>query len=441
MNTLLRRALARHLGTRFLKALVGAALVATAFPTTVAAEAAPTEVPLSLAAATELAVANQPLLDAQRHAVTAARESAVAAARLPDPRLVGGVSDVLLSGPERYSLDGDGETQTLVGIKQEFPGGGERRWLGRRGDAQAVLMQAELDEQTRMVRREAALAWLEAWNAVRAQQLLTASIAEAETQQHATDIAYRAGRAGQADVLASRVAVELLQDQLAGMTQDEWHARNMLRRWIGADADRPIDLQRPALATTPDEAALIAALERHPHLAVQTAAVSVAQADVEVARAAYAPDWSIELAYGHRPDLEDMATVQFEIGLPVFRADRQDRQVASRSAELARAESLRADWLKQHRAEIALNVADWNRLQQRFRRYDEVILPSAQQRLDAALAAYGAGRGLLLAVIEARRSLLEIRMQRLELEMDAARHEVQLQYFAVAPAAAPGEPS
>lgn len=451
-NSLLRRALARQFGL-----LVGAALAATPLAVAagagstgnaegVAAEAAPTEaaagIPLTQADAQRLALENQPLLDAQRHAVTAARESAVAASRLPDPMLVGGVSDVMLGGPERYTLSGEGETQTMLGIKQTFPGGGERRWLGKRGEALAAQMAGELGEQTRMVRREAALAWLDIWKAVRAQQLLGASIAEAQTQERATDIAYRAGRAGQADVLASRVSVELLQDQLAGMAQDEWHARNTLRRWIGADADRPVDLQRPALAAPPDPAALIAGLEQHPHLAAQAAAVTVAQAEVEIARAEYTPDWSIELAYGYRPDLEDMATLQFEIGLPVFRRNRQDRQVASRSAELARAESLRADWLKQHRAHVALNVADWNRLQQRFRRYDDVILPGAQQRLDAALAAYGAGRGMLLAVIEARRSLLEIRMQRLDLELDAARHETELQYFAAHGAAhdpAPGD--
>ena len=416
-----RRALARQLGVLF----VGAALAAT-----VAAEAAPAGDSLTLAEAERLAVEGQPLLDAQRHAVTAARESAVAASRLPDPMLVGGVSDVMLGGPERYTLSGEGETQTMLGLKQTFPGGGERRWLGKRGEAQALLMDAELGEQVRMVRREAALAWLEVWKAVRAQQLLGESIAEAQREQQATDIAYRAGRAGQAELLASRVSVELLQDQLAGTAQDEWHARNTLRRWIGADADRALDLQRPAMAVPPDEAALVAGLEHHPHLAAQAAAIDVAQAEVEIARAEYSPDWSVELAYGYRPDLEDMATLQFEIGLPVFRANRQDRQVASRAAELARAESLRADWLKQHRAHVALNVADWNRLQQRFRRYDEVILPAAQQRLDAALAAYGAGRGMLLAVIEARRSLLEIRMQRLDLELDAARHETELQYFA-----------
>lgn len=424
METLfLRRALARHLAALALGAS--------------AAVAAETGAPLTQAAAAELAVSNQPLLDAQRHAVSAAREAAVAASRLPDPVLVGGVSDLMIEGPERYTLAGEGDTQTVLGIRQAFPGGGERRWLGRRGEAIAGQFAAEFDDQARRVRREAELAWLGVWRAIRAQRLLDASIAEARTQQEATDIAYRAGRANQADVLAARVAVELLADQLAGTEQDEWHARNTLRRWIGADADRPLDLERAPLATPPDEAQLIAALERHPHLAAQAAAVEVAQAEVEVARAAYAPDWSVQVAYGWRPDLHDMAMVAFEVGLPVFTRDRQDRTVASRSAELARAESLRADWLRQHRAEVALNVADWTRLRQRFARFDQSILPQAQQRLDAALAAYGAGRGMLLPVIDARRSLLDIRLQRLDLELDAARHETELQYLAAHAGAQP----
>ncbi|MGH8443174.1 MAG: TolC family protein [Nevskiaceae bacterium] len=421
MKTLLRRARARQFG-----ALLGA-LAPLAFAAAACA-AEPEAAPLTLPAAAELAATHQPLLDAQRHAVRAARESATAAAQLPDPMLVGGVDDLVLGGPERYTLRGEGDTQLMLGIKQTFPGGGERRWLGRRGKAEAGRLAAEFDEQVRMVRREASLAWLEVWKAVRVQQVLADTIAEAGRQQQATDIAYRAGRAGQADVLAARVALELLNDQLASMAQGEWHARNTLRRWIGADADRPIDPILPT-APAPDEAALLEQLDQHPHLAAQAAAVGVARAEVELARADYAPDWSVALAYGYRPDLEDLATVQFEIGLPVFRGQRQDRRVESRSAGLQRAESLREDWLRQYRAEVVLNVADWMRLQQRFRRYDEAILPQAQQRLEAALAAYGAGSGLLVGVLDARRSLLDIRMQRLDLELDAARHEARLQYF------------
>jgi cobalt-zinc-cadmium efflux system outer membrane protein len=420
MITWLRRAFARHCGT-----ILGTLALLLAPSGAPAADADP----LSLGEATRLALTAQPLLEAQDQSVRAARAAAVAAAQLPDPMLVGGVEDVMLGGPEAYSLAGEGETQVMLGLKQMVPGGSERRLMGERGDAEAARMAAELDEQQRMVRREAALAWIDVWKAVRGQQLLAAAIVEAERQRDIADIAYRAGRAGQADLLGSRVSVELLNDQLAGMAQEEWHARNQLRRWIGDAAERALDPALPAWSA-PDEGALLEQLARHPHVAVQDAAIRTAQAEVDLARADYVPDWSVELAYGYRADLTDMATLKFEIGLPVFTRHRQDRVVESRGAEMQRARSLREDWLRQHRAEVRLNMADWNRLQDRFRRYDTAILPPAQQRLEAALAAYATGSGMLMPVIDARRSLLEIRMQRLALEVDAARHQAQLQYFA-----------
>ena len=401
---------------------------AIAFAAATAVHAEPDPAPLTLAEAQRLALAQQPLIEAQRLALRAARENAVAAAQLPDPALTGGVTDLPAAGPDRFTTR-EPDTQLMIGVKQVFPGGRERELRGERGAAEADRMAAELDEQRRMAQRETAVAWIGAWRALRAQRILNQAATEAQRQRDAADIAYRAGRAPQSELLASRVAVELLADQLDGLAQDEWHARNELRRWIGDAAERPLPAELPEWPA-PDEAVLATRLETHPHVAVQQAAVAVARADVGLAQADYVPDWSVELGYGYRPEFDDFASVKFEIGLPLFTAQRQDRLVAARTAELERAGDLRDDWLRQHRAEIRLNAADWHRLQARFARYDNAIRPQAQQRLDAALAAYGAGSGALAAVIEARRSLLDIHMQRLELQADAARHQAQLQYFA-----------
>ena len=385
--------------------------------------------PLTLQAASDLAVASQPLLDAQRESVRAAREAAVAAGQLPDPTLVGGLTDLTVTGPDRYTLEKESDTQFMLGIKQAFPGGDKRGLRGARGRVEAERLSADLEEQLRMVRRESALAWLDVWKARQGQMLVKESIVEAGKQLQVVDIAYRSSRASQADLFAARVAVELLNDQLANLEQQEWHARNQLRRWIGDDADRPLGAALPDW-TAPDAAALAGQLEHHPHVVAAARAVDLAQADLNLAKADYRPDWSVQAGYGYRPGFEDYASLQFEIALPVFTGKRQDRSVAARSAELARAEDLRQDVLKQNRAAIALNSADWQRLQQRFERYDATILPQAQARLEAAMGAYGAGSGQLLSLLDARRSLLDIRMQRLDLQLDAARHQVQLQYYA-----------
>lgn len=415
-----RRARTRLLNTALL------ALLAGALPPAAAEDLNPAA--LELGEAAELAVTAQPRLDAQRQSIRAARESAVAAAQLPDPTLVGGLTDLTITGPDRYTLSRESDTQFMLGVKQTFPGGNKRELRGARGEAEAERLGAELDEQVRMIRRETGLVWLDVWKAIEAQALVKESIGEARHQEQAVEIAYRASRATQADLFAARVAVELLNDQLANLEQQEWHARNQLRRWIGADADRLICPDLPAWPA-PDLAALLAQLERHPQVAAQARAVTVAQAERDLAKADYRPDWSVQAGYGYRPEFADYASLQFEIGLPFFTRNRQDRSVAARSADVGRAENMREDVLRQNRAQITLNAADWQRLQQRFERYDRIILPQAQSRLDAALAAYGAGGSTLLALLDARRSLLDIRMQRLDLQLDAARHQVALEYF------------
>ena len=382
---------------------------------------------LTLNAAADLAVASQPLLEAQRSAVSGAQEAAVAAAQLPDPMLVGGVADLTLTGADRFTLQ-DTDTQFLFGVKQIFPGGKKRELRGMRGQVESDRLDTEFEDQIRIVRRETGLAWLDIWKAQQALDLVQGSSLEAQRQFELVEINYRAGRATQADISAARVEIELLQDKVAGLQQQEWQARNRLRRWIGDDADRPI---RPDLPQWPEPelAALLGQLERHPNIAAQGKAVEVASADLKLAREDYRPDWSIQVGYGYRPEFADMVSVQFETALPFFTRNRQDRTVQAHAADVRRAELLWEDALRQYRAALTLNVTDWQRSQQRLQRFDAVILPQSQQRLDAALAVYGAGGGLLLGILDARRSLLDVRMQRLEVEFDSARDQVQLQYF------------
>ena len=384
--------------------------------------------PLSLATARSLALTHQPLLQAQSAAVVAARQSAIASGQLPDPVLSGGLSNFTITGSDRYTLRDEKDTQFQAGIKQQFPGGDKRKLRGLRANYVADGLDAELEESRRVIAREAGMDWIDVWKALRAQRVVEESIAQAKLQEQTVMIAYTNNRASQAEVLAARVSVELLNDQLASFQQMEWHARNQLRRWIGDAAERPLQMNLPDWPT-PNLDQMLTHLANHPHVKIQTAAVDAAKTSLDLAQADYSPDYSVMAGYGYRPNFADYASITFEIGLPFFTANRQDRGVAAASSQLNEADQKREDWLKQHRAEITLNVADWNRLQERFIRYDTAILPQAQNRMDAALAAYSAGQGTLTAILDARRSLLDIRMQRLDLEADSARHQISLAYF------------
>jgi outer membrane protein TolC len=420
MNTLLRRACARHFGALALAPAVFAAAVCAAEP-----DAGP----LMLAEAERMALSRQPLLDAQRATVRAARERAVAMRQLPDPMLLAGVQNLPVNGEDRFSLSMDPMTMTSVGVMQEFPLPGKRRLRGRAEALMADAGDARLVALERAVRRDTAMAWIEVWFPERAVELARAMAAEAGRERGAADIAYRAGRAPQADVLAADVELEMLQDRVRKLEQDAAQAREALTRWTGASVAGPVAAEVPALTDPPALDALLASLPRHPELTEAHLEIAGAENAVALTREGYWPDWRVEAMYGWRPDFDEMVSVQVGIDLPVFRGSRQDRDAAAAREQLAAVEATHQDHERQMRAMAAGAHQAWSRARARLARYDEVIVPRAGARAEAALAAYRTGKAELDSVLTARRAALDASLMRLELQMDVLKQRVELRYL------------
>ena len=427
MNTLLRRALARH--SRALA--LGSALVATA----AAAQSDATDRAdltgggLSLAQAEQQALERQPLLDAQRATVRAARERAVAMRQLPDPMLIAGVTNLPVNGEDRYSLSADFMTMTSVGFMQEFPLPGKRRLQGRAESLMADAGDAKLAALERAVRRDTAMAWIEVWFPERAAELAQAMVAEAERERGAAEIAYRSGRVPQADVLAADVELEMLRDRERKLEQDAAEAREQLARWIGRPVTAPVAATVPDLPEPPALEALLAGLVLHPELTEAGFEVASADSAVALAQQSYWPDWRVEAMYGWRPDFDEMVTVQVGIDLPVFRGKRQDREAAAAYEALSASQATREDMARQLRAMAASAHRGWSQARARLARYDEVIVPRASARAEAALAAYRAGKAELDSVLMARRGALDASLMRLELQMDVLKQLAELRYL------------
>ncbi len=79
---------------------------------------------------------------------------------------------------------------------------------------------------------------------------------------------------------------------------------------------------------------------------------------------------------------------------------------------------------------MSQDYLDWRHFRERVDQFDTTIIPNATRRIEDARSAYAAGRGSFDAVLLARRSRLDIQLQRLALAVEAARAQVRLQYFA-----------
>ncbi|MGV3626246.1 MAG: TolC family protein [Betaproteobacteria bacterium] len=399
-------------------------LVASGLPLSAQAAA-----PLSLTEALAIADRDSSLLAAQRSAISAAGEMTASARELPDPKLKFGVDNLPVDGPDRYSLTRDFMTMRKIGVAQEFIRGEKREIKGRRAENELQREQALLGDARAALRRDVALPWLERHFAERMAAVVDEQYAETELQRESLQAGLRAGKAQPADLLAVQVSLQSLLDRRAEYRRQAARATAMLSRWLGADSARP-------LAALPDR--LLPAqhrdvtthAENHPHLQSLERQIDVARNEADLARAANKPDWGLEVAYAQRgPQYSNMLSVQVSIDLPLFQANRQDRSVAAKMAQVEQARALKEEALRQYLAEARATWADWEAATARLQRFDETLLPFARERAQLALAAYRGGQGPLAGALEARRVEIELRLQQLQLAAEQGRAYAQLLYF------------
>ena len=157
---------------------------------------------------------------------------------------------------------------------------------------------------------------------------------------------------------------------------------------------------------------------------------ALARAEVDLAKSTRERDWSLQLSYAQRePAFSNMISVAVAIDLPIAKERRQDRDVASKLAEVEQARALREEALRMHEVEVRNLLTDWNTAQKRIARFSGVLLPLARERAESALAAYKGGRGELGAVLDAERALTEIELARIQSETDRARAWAGLNYL------------
>jgi len=125
-----------------------------------------------------------------------------------------------------------------------------------------------------------------------------------------------------------------------------------------------------------------------------------------------------------------MLTAMVSMDLPLFGANRQDREVAAARAEARGLHEMHVDHQREMRAmlEEAYGVAERTGELERF--YETDLVPLADQSVQAALLAYRSNRAMVDEVVTARRTALETRLKHLRLSADRAQAQYEVDYLA-----------
>jgi outer membrane protein, heavy metal efflux system len=379
--------------------------------------------------AARLSVVDQPLLTGREAKIHAEEQQAVAAAQLPDPQLSGGVKELPIDTPEAFSTRRDNFTEFTIGLSQEFPRAAKRKLQGARKQLDADTDRAALDNERRIVRRDASLAWLDVYESEQGLKLSQRLVDETALQVQSLEKDYSNGKASQADWLAAKVDAALATDKAHDWLHQGLRRRAGLARWIGDDAHRPIaeSLTKPGFSSPLP--GLIAGADHHPVIGGLDKQIEASAADVALARQSYKPDYSVEVYYAYRRDFADFVGIQFKVGLPYFTKNRQDRGLSAALEQSRASEDRKRDLLRELHAEVNQDYVDRRHFDERVAEFDASIVPDAQRRVEAARSAYQAGRGGFDAVLLSRRSLLDVQLQRLALAVESARAQVRLDYW------------
>ncbi|AJR25300.1 transporter [Sphingobium sp. 22B] len=395
-----------------------------AFPLLALSAAAAHAEPLSFEDALARAQGQAPSIRARLLEAEARRSAATAAGQLPDPKLGVGLDNFPVSGPPAGTFAGDSMTMGRVGISQDVPNLAKRHARTGRAEADVAAAQASNLSEARRVRVATALAWISLAYAERRLAAVDGVKADLQPMVGATRSGVASGTVRLAQALDIQQALAALEDKRSEVAADLGRARATLTRWTG---DSSVELAGDIPQFTVDPAALRAAIDRHPDLAVSITRTRQAEADITVARAEKRPDWGFDVAYQRRADrYGDMVSAGVSVSLPLFARKRQDPMIAASVATAGAAMAEQEDMRRSLTADLESGLADHVMHHEQWMRARDTLLPLAQRKTDLETASYGAGRAGLVDVIQSRSMLADTKLQTLDREAEVARDAARL---------------
>ena len=396
------------------------------------AVAAPAEQALTLAEAERLALADEPGARALLAQARAHDELASAANALPDPQIRFGAANLPL---EAGGFRTEGMSQAQVGVRQALPPAGTRAAAARQESALAAGQRAQAEARHRSVLLAVRQAWLDAFLAAGDAGLVLQSQTLVADLVTVTRSLYTVGGKNQQDLLRAELELSQLRSRLVAIEQRGAESTELLRRWIGAAATRPV-AALPRWPEPPSRKDARSALAEHPLLAAAAAKVRSADAGVAMAESRFRPMWTLDAAYGYRDGAlpngaprSDFVSVTAMLAAPVFARSRQAPRLRAAQARHRAALAALDDERRRLAAELAREQRRFEDLGRQLALYRSAVLAQAEANAEATLAAYRSETADFADVMRSYLDDLEVRLAHLRLRVDRRRSQAQLAYL------------
>lgn len=356
---------------------------------------------LTLSAAVDLALTNNPALRVLRAEIAAARGEVTTAKTWSNPEVSVSPGFKSVRDPSDTIFHGD------FGVEQTFEWPGKRALRRAVAETDVSARQRALDgfrSQLVVQVRRAYWTLLAAREgvALREQRLTLARSFVAAAKKRA-----EGGFAPEFEVTKAEVEVVAAQKSLREAQARQDAARVTLNALLGRPPDEPLAVTGPLprTVTPPDPVGLLAkALGSNPAIQIQAAEVERSGLNLQSVRKSRLPDFKIG------PNIEytrDEQIVGLGISLPLPLWDKKKGEIATATAAqekaLAELENLR----REIRRDVTLVTQNLTAAQESLAFYTSALRDKLRAALDAAEAGYADGRTPLLLYLEAQRTYFD----------------------------------
>lgn len=394
---------------------------------------------LALDDAIDIAIRGDPWSAQSIQLQRALLDESVAAGALPDPRITLGAANL---PTDTFDTGQEGMTQATIGFSQRFPRGNSRNLARDKKRELAESQSFQRENREKLVVRSVTYLWLELWKAQESVRLIESNRGLFEQLADVAEAGYTSTMNGsrQQDIIRASLELTRLDDRLTALHSRMETAQEELGEWVGTDTFRLRVSERipPNLLNRLPGAALDFSdntLISHSSIRATDQLIDAGAIDIELARQAYKPEWTVSAQYGYRDqapngqDRADLFSVGIGFDLPIFTGNRQDRTV---SAAIARVEAAKSDRMLQVRrikAEARAAATRIKRLDDRIRLYEQALLPQTREQANAALSAYNNDDGDFAEAVRARIAELNAQVDFIQMTAERAKNLASFRYL------------
>ncbi len=354
---------------------------------------------------------NNPGLKAAYHKWQGALQRVPQVTSLMDPKLT--FTEYLRKNVETRT----GAQDFQLGVMQMFPYPGKLSLRGKAAAEEARALEQDLFQQRLKVRREVKDAFYEYYYLEQSIRITGENLELLKHFERVANARYEVNRAGNQDVLKAQVELGELENEIR--TLEDF--RQPVQARLNAALNRPMGSPFPAPAEIRiadvelrSERILDLAYRTNPELKAIDASIRKEQAEVEIAKKEYFPDFNVGVNWINTNSRIDadvpgegddvlMGSVQFN--LPIYR-DRLAAGVLEAEHGVQEQQNRKTEAENQLAVELQTAMYKLRDAKRQIDLYSEILIPKARQSVTVTQTAYSAEEAGFLDLVDTERVLL-----------------------------------